>query len=59
MRTLRLAATATVPSAVPPKLVIRSAISSICSKTASEILSNNSCSAMKCGPLTFQCACLT
>jgi len=35
----------TVPSAVPPRLVTRSAISSMCSRTTSEILSNNSCRA--------------
>src|ERR1700722_13751901 len=44
---------------MPPRLVTRSAISSICSSTRSEILSNSSCRAMKFGPLTFQWACLT
>ena len=55
---LRFATTRAVPSATPPSWTARSAISSTYSSISSLILSNSSCRPMKCGPLTFQWACL-
>src|SRR3954454_20110477 len=47
-----------VPLGDPPRVAIRSAVSSAIARTASTCGSIISCTAMKCGPTTFQCTCL-
>src|SRR5204863_217531 len=54
----RAAATRTVPRAIPPNCTIRSAIRSTWEATDSFTSSKSSCNPIKCGPLTFQWACL-
>src|SRR5579872_2016235 len=53
------AARRTVPSAMPPRAVIRSATRSICLTKTEAIESKSSCRAMKCIPFTFQWATFT
>jgi anti-sigma B factor antagonist len=47
-----------LPDGDPPRVAIRSAVSSTMARTASTCGSSIVCTAMKFGPITFQCTCL-